>query len=329
MGYYDDPSWLDKGIAEAEAALRIDPGLPFGYFTLGTAYAMKGQGAQSRQAFLRALELNPSNGGLLSDFSLAELQYGRLDEAVYLGRRGFMLSGKRNFYNLIAPILSMRADAESRILLEEAEHRGPTAPRVQMMLAMLELYEGSGDKALARSRAIAERHPQNLEMSFHRADVAYLMDTPDLESLLAPLAERSATNRLWGGETVRLRYAYALRKRGESDRFKALTAEAERYARGRIAAGDDTPVQRAELAAVAALRGEADAAVDWLERAFEAGYRDYGFLERDPILRPLGNNARFVRVLDRMRRDVEAQRERARTRGLLELKSLIGSPPPL
>jgi hypothetical protein len=31
-----------------------------------------------------------------------------------------------------------------------------------------------------------------------------------------------------------------------------------------------------------------------------------------------------VRVLDRMRRDVETQRKRARTRGLLELKSLIG-----
>jgi hypothetical protein len=30
-------------------------------------------------------------------------------------------------------------------------------------------------------------------------------------------------------------------------------------------------------------------------------------------------------VLDRMRRDVEAQRERARTRGLLELESLIGA----
>jgi serine/threonine-protein kinase len=324
MGYYDDPSWIDKGIAEAEAALRIDPGLPFGHFTLGTAYAMKGQGARSRQAFLRALELNPSGGGLLSNFSIAEMQYGRLDEAVYLGRRGFMLSGKRGFYHLVLPILIIRADAESRILLEEAERRAPRDSRVQMMLGMLELVEGSGDKALARSKANAERQPKNTEMSFHRADIAYLTDNPDLESLLAPLVDRSPTNRLWGGESVRLRYAYALQKRGESARSKVLAAEAERYARERIAAGDDTPVQRVELSAAAALRGAADAALEWLERAFEAGYRDHGFLERDPIFRPLGSHARFVSVLDRMRRDVEAQRERARTRGLLELQSLIG-----
>ena len=83
-------------------------------------------------------------------------------------------------------------------------------------------------------------------------------------------------------------------------------------------------MQRVELAAAAALRGEANVAVEWLDRAFDAGYRDYGVLERDPIFKPLGSDARFVRVLDRMRRDVETQRDRARTRGLLDLQSLIG-----
>jgi TolB-like protein len=201
MGYYDDPSWIDKGIAEAEAALRIDPDLPSGHFTLGTAYAMKGQGARSRQAFLRALELNPSGGGLLSNFSLAEMQYGRLDEAVYLGRRGFMLTGKRGFYHLVLPLLFIRADAESRILLEEAERRDPANARVQMMLGVLEVFEGRGDKARVRSKAIAEREPKNMEMSHHRADIAYVTDDPDLEALLAPLVEQSPTNRLlWGGE---------------------------------------------------------------------------------------------------------------------------------
>ena len=324
MGYYDDPSWTDKGIAEAEAALRIDPELAYAYFTLGTGFAIKGQGARSRQAFLRALELNPSGGGLLSNFSIAEMLYGRLDEAVYLGRRGFMLSGKRGFYHLIMPMVMIRADAESRILLEEAERRAPSDARVQMMLGMLELFEGSTEKALARSKAIAEREPKNVEMSFHRSDVAYLGDSPELESLLAPLLEHSPTNRLWCGESVRLRYAYALQTRGESSRAADLVAAAERYARERIAAGDDTPVQRVELAATAALRRETDPALEWLERSFEAGYRDYGSLELDPIFRPLRRHPRFVSLLDRMRRDVGAQRERARTRGLLELQSLIG-----
>jgi len=249
--------------------------------------------------------------------------YGRLDEAVYLGRRGFILSGKRGFYHLIMPMVLIRADAESRILLDEAVRRTPTDARVQMMLGMLELYRGNSEQALERARAIAAREPKNLEMRFHLSDVAYLADGSELESVLASLVEQSPTNRLWSAESVRLRYAYALQKRGETGRASALAAEAERYAQERIADGDDSPVQRVELAATSAMRGESDQALEWLERAFEAGYRDYGTLERDPIFRPLGGDPRFLDLLDRIRRDVQTQRERARTRGLLELESLI------
>lgn len=327
MGYYDKPSYVDEGIAEAEAALRIDPNLAYAYFTLGTAYAIKGRGGQSRQAFLRALELNPSSGGLLSNFSLAEMQYGRLDEAVYLGRRWFVLSGKRGFYHLVAPLLFLRADAETRILLEEAERREPTQARVQMLLSDLELYEESDDQAFARAKAVAEREPSNMEMQFHLADVAYVTDQPEMESLLASLARQSPTNRLWGGESARLRYAYALQKRGDAARARDLIAQAEAHARERVADGDDTAYQRIELAAVAALRGNADAAFEWLDRAFDAGYRDYGYLARDPIFKPIRADLRFTRALDRMRRDVDAQRERARSRGLLELKTLLGPEP--
>src|SRR5690606_36089762 len=221
------------------------------------------------------------------------------------------------------PMVLIRADAESRILLDEAVRRTPTDARVQMMLGMLELYRGNSEQALERARAIAAREPKNLEMRFHLSDVAYLADGSELESVLASLVEQSPTNRLCSGESVRLRYAYVLQKRGETSRASSLTAEAERYARERIAGGDDSPVQRVELAATAALRGETDPALEWLEQAFEAGYRDYGALECDPIFRPLGGDPRFIDLLDRIRGDVQMQRERARTRGLLELESLI------
>jgi hypothetical protein len=139
--------------------------------------------------------------------------------------------------------------------------------------------------------------------------------------------QQSASNySFWGvALSARLRYAYALGKRGESAKAAALIAEAERIARERIDAGNQTPGLRVELAAAAALRKDTNAALDWLERAFKGGYRNYGFLERDPILlAQLRTDARFRDVLERMRRDVEAQRARARTRGLLEVESLLG-----
>jgi cell division septum initiation protein DivIVA len=321
MGYYDDASYVDKGIAEVLAALRIDPSLPVAYFALGTGYSIKGMEAQGRQAFLRALELDPNNTPAMQNFSVAEAMNGRLDEALYWGRRSFGLSGKRanDYYHLILPMLNLRADASCRTLLEHAERRFPDSVRLQILLALLELVDGQVERSASRTHALVARAPQNEEAFFHRADVAFLTDAPDLEQALEPLMQHGASSVLSVAETVRLRYAYVLAKRGESTRAATLVAEAERIAREKIDAGNQTPALRIELAAAAVLRDDTSAALDWLTRAHDEGYRDYGFLERDPILAKLGAQPRLRDVLDRMRRDVEAQRARARERGLLEI----------
>lgn len=71
------------------------------------------------------------------------------------------------------------------------------------------------------------------------------------------------------------------------------------------------------------MRQDTPAALEWLRRAYDGGYRDYDFLERDPIFRQqMGNDARFIEFIDRVRRDIATQRERARQRGLLDLTEL-------
>ncbi len=94
MANYDGASYLDQAIAEAEAAVGMDSSLSYGYFALGTAYGRKGLEAQSRQAFHRALELDPNNTSAMNNFSNEEGRRARWDEAAYWGRRRFLLSGK-------------------------------------------------------------------------------------------------------------------------------------------------------------------------------------------------------------------------------------------
>jgi hypothetical protein len=134
---------------------------------------------------------------------------------------------------------------------------------------------------------------------------------------------RSASNRLVVPESVRLRYAYVLGKRGDAAQAAPLLAEAERVARTQIEAGNEMPALRVELAAAAVLRKDTSAALDWLAKAVDGGFRDYGWLERDPILASLRAETRFRDALDRMRRDVDSQRARARERGLLDLEGLL------
>jgi hypothetical protein len=71
------------------------------------------------------------------------------------------------------------------------------------------------------------------------------------------------------------------------------------------------------------LRRDHPAAIEWLGRAYDAGYRFYGLLERDPILVRLDAEPKFREILEQMRRDAEAQRTRARERGLLDFDTLL------
>lgn len=81
---------------------------------------------------------------------------------------------------------------------------------------------------MSRAEALVAAHPQNKEVKFFRADLAFLLDAPDLEKWLAPLMERGASNSLWVAETIRMRYAYALARRGDTMKAAALIDETER-----------------------------------------------------------------------------------------------------
>jgi hypothetical protein len=153
--------------------------------------------------------------------------------------------------------------------------------------------------------------------------MAFLADSPDLESHIEPLMEHSASTYLTVAETVRLRYAFVLARRGESAKAAAQVAEAERVARERIDTGTQTPALRIELAAAAVLRKDRGAALEWLERAHQGGYREYAQIERDPILAELRSEPRYRAVVEAMRRDVDAQRARARERGLRDIAGVL------
>jgi non-specific serine/threonine protein kinase len=325
--YYGDASFIEQGVEEAQAAIKMAPSLPYAYFALGSGYGMLGIEARARQAFLRALELDPNATGAMSNFSVSELYHGRLDESLYWARRAFPLTGRNAgaYYHLVLPMLSLRADAVSRTLLEDGGRRFPEFARIPILLDLLDLVEGNAEAAVARAAGLLARHPNNEEAKLHRADVAFLANAPDLEAVLAPVMEHSASNYLHVPESVRLRYAFALGKRGDTATAAALVAEAERIAREKMDRGSEMPPLRIELAAAAALRKDTTTALEWLTKAFDGGFRDYGFLERDPILATLLTDRRFRDVLDRMRRDVEAQRGRARDRGLLDLEGLLTS----
>src|SRR3954453_1531501 len=101
-----------------------------------------------------------------------------------------------------------------------------------------------------------------------------------------------------------------LRHRGDLAGASIMEDSALAAAQAREAAGEEDLNFATERAAIHARRGDPEA-LTWLERAYAAGERDYGWLRVDPFLEPLRREARFRQILGRMEADVDAMRRRA------------------
>lgn len=117
--------------------------------------------------------------------------------------------------------------------------------------------------------------------------------------------------KIWGDHATLLGLAYLMT--GDKDRGLHLAGETEEFFLRRIAAGDLTIRARVGLAAVHALRGDKDAAYEWLEKAIDAGFYQYAELEMHPCFESLHGEERFQQMMagvkvrvEEMRRQVDA-----------------------
>ncbi len=137
--------------AAAERALALAPDLVEGHVALGHVRAsgdLDWKGADA--SFRRAIELAPgSTAGLFSASWLARI-FGRIDEAIVLGRRVVELDplSARSHYTLAQILSESGALDEAEAALATAQRLRPDGPRHHAVLGRIRLYQGRHAEAL-------------------------------------------------------------------------------------------------------------------------------------------------------------------------------------
>jgi hypothetical protein len=159
--------------------------------------------------------------------------------------------------------------------------------------------------------------PTNIEALLVRSEIATIVGSPDAERFTEPLMAASAdapTQHI--SHSVKLLYAYQLHTKGQTACGRQLMDEVLASNKEAIASGVDWLVYPIQNVTIHAIRGEVALALDWLERAYNAGWRDARTSRLMPMWASLRPEPRFEQLVKRMEADVAAMRARADYSGL-------------
>lgn len=129
--------------------------------------------------------------------------------------------------------------------------------------------------------------------------------------LMEPRLAANRQARAYGGRSMRTLYGWALLEMGDTAGAHAAFDEVLGWLREREQAGQTTYQLYRERAAIHALRGDREAAIAAMHAAFDRGWRLYGsWTLPDPMFASVIDDPTVRELLERMRADVQAMRQR-------------------
>ena len=317
QGAYGNLPALSLGVEAARRAITVDPQLGLAYRTLGLNLGQLGRFREALAAYRKGAELSPSNTAVLADLSHGAAMAGRYDEALEATRRARELTRQPGGYHVGVALLMLDDDARTERFLLAALERQPTAHRNHILLALLDLRRGRTQPAIDRIRAAAAKAPNNIEVLITRAEILTLAGAADAPEVVRALFTRAPDGMLHNAPyPVKLLHAYYLHRSGSTAEAGKIFEAGMTANRTSFLAGADWPQGHLQMGAVHALRGEMAAALDAVDRAYDAGWRDGRMLAIDPLFASVRTEPRFRQVLSKIESDVAAMRARADYAGL-------------
>jgi serine/threonine protein kinase/Tfp pilus assembly protein PilF len=294
--------WLDPAVEQAQKAISLDPDLAESYKALGNLYGfIKGWWRKAVEVGQKAVEANPNSA--IACIALGEyyLNSGEFDKAFPFTKKAVALSPASAFAYADLGYICYRLDdpVRAEALLKKSLELQPDLDWANM--AIIEFYLGFGEdrKAIEQSRTLLASLP----------DHPWALKSAALAELYSGHYEKAQEYyQKIAIRPVELGYIYW--KAGRKDEARKLFQENSGRLQKKVEDGDETSEIRLTLAAICAVQGETEEALNWMKKAVELGERDYRSISRYPLFENIRDDERFKRIVDDLKNKVAEMRRR-------------------
>jgi len=301
----------DESFAILERAAQIDPLHGVVASNLGLEYTERGDVARAEQLFSRLLEMPEPRRWALTSAREFYLDTGQLVKMNAVEKRQAVL-GLHVYYGLALnyAVLGLWDAADRWVNLSTDDF--PDWFWTPFYPALIPTWQGRYAEAAEVFRASESRLERSKSFAYYLyGDVLALAgDFDGAVDTLEPLLHRDDINvrdlnRMTGLQAL----AWVYGETGRDEEAQSILGEIDRDYAGYDAMGS---LQRSsnlfQYAQNALLLGDHEKALDRLERAVEAGWRQHVIQQHDPRWAPLRDHPRYIQLMQRVMADVERQR---------------------
>ena len=313
----------ERARALALESLQQDPDLARGHFALASALNELERMDEAEKAFARAYDLDPSADFVLSDASFFHATQGHPSEGLEMAFRAVRLdpNNPNDRWHAFIPLMYLGDDARTAGWLQLARDEGMQYHRLASAEAELELARGDREQAATLARAMLARYPDTQEAQLMGLQLLYLTgDALEVGEALVAFGRRAPD--AWAmpqlaPRSLRVLTGYVLHAQGETEAAEQAFDEALVAAEAALARGSTFHGRALDVASIHALRGDPEAALRELERAYDLGLRADFVLAADPFFASLRDEPLFQALLARMADSQREQLEIAERSGAL------------
>lgn len=295
--------WGDQALEAAEKAIALAPLEASGLLALGIYHGVKGQSTKAIEAYEQALVLEPDNGIAWGNSAYDLLILGRLDEALIRNIEGMRLNPDGHFGMVqmgdMLRLLGFPQKAET--WFQKAITLQPDNLFSRTSYSRLLMLSGRYDAA----RELLEGRAGDLwggrQARTTRGDI-FLFEG-DVSSALEQYRASWEQKDLYGG----FRLAALQAAEGDAE-AESLIDELRGTFEKVIEEGYEGADYRYYSAALALASNDREEALEWLDRAISAGWRDVAWTLADPALEELRGAREFETLIAKMRSEIARQR---------------------